>query len=534
MKLRSSKEHGGILLVMLVTSGIIGITLGSYLKYTATQSRSISRSENWNLGIPVAEAGVEEALAHINDSVIGTNFALNGWTVVSNQFQRSDTIDGGGRYIVRISTDRFPIITSTGYTLKGGSTNEYSRIVRVTTTQYATGMKGIITKGNISMNGGTSMDSFDSEDPRYSNGAKYDASKHKDGSYAASVNGSVTAEVVYGSVGTGPNGGAVGTVGDFGWVSTNSGVQPGHYANDVNLAFPVVQEPWSGGAASYGGTGGTRTLTNYLYWSTMVTTTNIPSPPPLSPLTVNTGGFYTISYPGYPTGVPLGSIVTNTMLVTEKKNLPAPPAGSYIGPITISGGNRTYTAITSYTYPSLTYSYSMTTSNNTVTTDTYSIILTSPSGTNRYETSNLRMSTSDKMLVVGTNELYIRGDFTMSGQAAITIAPGGSLKIYAAGDVSLSGQGIINYTSQANNFYLLGLDSCQHIDISGNAALTGVIYAPNADIVMNGGGSTVYDVVGAIQGKTATLTGHFHFHYDEALGRAKILSKYNVASWREL
>jgi hypothetical protein len=51
---------------------------------------------------------------------------------------------------------------------------------------------------------------------------------------------------------------------------------------------------------------------------------------------------------------------------------------------------------------------------------------------------------------------------------------------------------------------------------------------------MNGSGTTNYDVVGAIIGKTATLNGHFHFHYDEALGRARVLSKFNVASWREI
>jgi hypothetical protein len=33
---------------------------------------------------------------------------------------------------------------------------------------------------------------------------------------------------------------------------------------------------------------------------------------------------------------------------------------------------------------------------------------------------------------------------------------------------------------------------------------------------------------------SAALHGHFQFHYDEALGRAKILSKYTVDSWREL
>src|SRR5436190_14469817 len=135
MKPRISNENGGVLLVVLICSMVMGITLGSYLKFTGTQSRSIQKSQAWNAAIPVAEAGIEEALAHINDSVIGTNFALHGWTVVSNQFQRSGTIDGG-RYTVRITTDRFPTITSVGWASGEKGTNEYRRTVKVTTTQY--------------------------------------------------------------------------------------------------------------------------------------------------------------------------------------------------------------------------------------------------------------------------------------------------------------------------------------------------------------------------------------------------------------
>jgi len=166
MKLGISKyQQGGALLIVLTASAVMGITLASYLKYTSTQSRSIMRSQTWNAAIPVAEAGVEEALAHINDSTIGTNFALNGWTVVSNQFQISHSMNGG-RYVVRVTTNTFPIITSTGYTTNTRGGNQYTRSVRVTTTRYSTGMKGIITKGDVSMTGITSMDSFDSEDSR--------------------------------------------------------------------------------------------------------------------------------------------------------------------------------------------------------------------------------------------------------------------------------------------------------------------------------------------------------------------------------
>jgi len=535
MKLRISKEHGGILLVTLVAVGIMGVTLASYLQYTATQSRSISRSEQWNAAIPVAEAGIEEALAHINDSVIGTNFALNGWTVISNKFQKSDTINGG-RYTVNITTNRFPIITCTGYTIKGNTTNEYVRTVRVTTTQYATGMKGLITKGNINMNGGTSIDSFDSGDPAYNTMGHYDASKNKDGGYVASVFGNVTAEKVYGSAGSGPTGAATGTIGDKAWIASNTGVQPGKYANDVNLAFPPVDHPWdpgAGGAASLPG-GGTVALTNFQYWSTKMTTLTPPSPMPPSGVTTNIGGMMTVNYPTYPTGAVAGFVVTNLWFgYQEKKTLPAPPIGSYVGAITVQGSTRTFDKVVSYTYPaSVTYTYSLSATNSTMTTNTFKYILTD----DRYEVSNLRLSGStEKMLITGTNvTLFIHQDFAMTGGSEIIIAPGASFKIVTEGSVALAGNGIFNYNLDASKFSLYGMPTCTSIAVSGNASFTGVIYAPDADITMNGSGTTDYDVVGAMIGKTATLNGHFHFHYDEALSRARIQSKFNVASWHEI
>src|SRR2546430_4445828 len=44
---------------------------------------------------------------------------------------------------------------------------------------------------------------------------------------------------------------------------------------------------------------------------------------------------------------------------------------------------------------------------------------------NQYETSNLRMSGSQKMLITGTNVvLYVDSDFSMTGSSEISIAPG--------------------------------------------------------------------------------------------------------------
>ncbi len=522
MNIQRSNERAGILLIVLISSLIMGITLASYLKYTATQTRSIMRSQAWNTAIPIAEAGIEEALAHINNSVIGTNWTLNGWNVVSNHFEKSGRAVGG-KYLARISAEALPIITCTAVIGDARATNPVARTVRVTTSRFGTGLKGLITRNDLTMVGRASIDSFDSEDARYNTDGRYDPAKRKDGGYAASVYGNFNGQLVNGSVGTGPSGTATGTVGDFNWTGSQKGIQPGHYANDVNFSFPEVQPPFNGGAAPP--SAGTISLTNYAHWTSMVTTNSLPIPLPVGPITTNFNG--TITTTKYPVGVSPFVVKTN---VTRTRTKIDPAPGTYLN-LVVQGAWNEYDLITSYSYPAVTYTYSATNTTSTVTTERYDYVLSS----DRYETSAIRLSGSERIVVTGRDvTLYIRDGFSMTGQSELIITPGASLKIYVGGDVKLAGNGIMNYTMNAANFQLFGLPTNKSIDISGNAAFTGVIYAPQADITMNGGGNNVYDVVGAIVGNTAKMNGHFKFHYDEALGRAKILSKYSVASWREL
>jgi len=533
MKLRVLKEQGGALLVVLISSVIMGISLASFLQYTSTQSRSISYSQDWNAGIPVAEAGVEEALAHINDSTIGTNFAINGWTRVGNEFVRTRQILGG-RYTAKISTNAFPIITTTGYVKKGGSTNEYTRTIKVTTSRAATGMKGIIVKGDVTMNGITEVDSFDSEDERYATRGRYDPTKRKDGGYVASVHGNISGTTVYGTVGTGPTGSASGNVGTFGWLASNTGVQPGAYANDVNYAFPLVQAPYnSAGAPFYNET---HVLTNFAFWSTMIVSTNPPSTPPPSGVVTNATGTNIVLWPAYP-GVSSLLVTTNWTPILQQKTLPS--TGVYTN-VVKHQGKYDYDLLTSYSYPSLTYTYSLTATNYSMTTNTYQYVLRGPKAgflgaRETYYLTELRMSGSDKLLVLSPGRtLYIRDDLDMTGQSQIIIAPGASLKLYVGGSIKLAGNGLFNYTLDASKLNIMGLPSTKDVQISGNAAFTGILYAPQANIVMDGGGTDTYDIVGAIVGASALMKGHFQFHYDEALGRAKIWSKYTPASWQEL
>src|SRR5688572_9469636 len=108
MKIRSHADRGSALVVTLVLTAIIGTALASYLKLAEYQNRSVVHSQYWNSGIPIAEAGIEEALAHLN-KVGNGNRATNGWVPTNNTFSLARSLDAG-RYEVWIRPELQPTV----------------------------------------------------------------------------------------------------------------------------------------------------------------------------------------------------------------------------------------------------------------------------------------------------------------------------------------------------------------------------------------------------------------------------------------
>ena len=69
--------------------------------------------------------------------------------------------------------------------------------------------------------------------------------------------------------------------------------------------------------------------------------------------------------------------------------------------------------------------------------------------------------------------------------------------------------------------------------IRGNGQWVGTVYAPNARVRLDGGG-TDGDMSGSIVGKTIRLDGRVSFHYDESLTANNRPTGYLVASWQSL
>jgi hypothetical protein len=94
---------------------------------------------------------------------------------------------------------------------------------------------------------------------------------------------------------------------------------------------------------------------------------------------------------------------------------------------------------------------------------------------------------------------------------------------------------VVNGSLNATNFTYLGLPGNTSISYSGNTSFIGTIYAPEADLSMSGGGSTTVNFVGSAVARSASISGHYAFHYDESLGGAIFGggASYFVASWKE-
>lgn len=150
-----------------------------------------------------------------------------------------------------------------------------------------------------------------------------------------------------------------------------------------------------------------------------------------------------------------------------------------------------------------------------------------------------------KVIITTTNTTGVTVNAT-GNRSGIVIDNGSALKLYTAGDVRATGNGILNggngvsadTANQPINFQLYGTRSAnaaaisgdQIIDIKGNGYLSGVIYAPNGDVTLNGNGA----VLGAAVGDTVVFTGNAAFHYDDSLPKTLVTGLWKLRKWREL
>src|SRR5829696_6999309 len=89
-----SARSGSILVVAICTTAIIGAALLSYIQLSSNQHRMAVRSQVWNACIPIAEAGIEEALTHCTRNFL-TNLNTSGWELQGNHYVKENKVGAG-------------------------------------------------------------------------------------------------------------------------------------------------------------------------------------------------------------------------------------------------------------------------------------------------------------------------------------------------------------------------------------------------------------------------------------------------------
>jgi hypothetical protein len=417
MKIKSANpsECANALLATLILGSILLTVMVVYLNLLQSQNKLVVHSETWNASLTMAEAGIEEAMAQMNNG--STDYSLNGWGSTGSGTNAiygpvSHNLSGGSYkvFITGVATSTATIY-STGSITVPITSELVSRAVKCVTIIQTTGNIGVGAKGNIDFNGhGPIVDSYDSGSTNLSNHGAYDASKATNNAVIASMGGIVDfgQHTVDGSLYLGPNASYDG-----------SGTVTGTIYQDANINFPDVTLP-----TPPGGT-----------WQT--------APLSGSTHTFTTSGYYAVA-DQYPIVVNAG--VTVTLDVTSSVGNYAPSS------VVIHGG------------------------------DTNS----------------------------GTANIYLNGPTSMS----------------------IAGNTAVDASSRPENLNFYGLPSLASVTMSGSSSFVGTVYAPEASMTLNGGGSS-NDFMGSLVVNTLTINGQYNFHYDQSLA-GKGIPYVVINSWQEL
>jgi len=397
----------------------IGTVLASYLALIGSRYKVTMRSETWNGAVPVMEAGIEEALTHLQDDL--NNPGANGWTpgTVSGQqvYSKQRTFADGSYFSVNIYNGTFgasntPYIYSTAFIPAPINSSSYiSRTAKVAGTNQPLITFAFAAVSTIQLNGnGVAADSFNSSNPALSSNGQYVSNK-------TSTNGNVGS--VYGPV-------------DFGNHSISGNLYLGPSA-----ASAVAPSQVSG--------------------------------------SINTD--FNVSFP---------DVVLPTTLWL--------PAST-----TTIGGTTGYDFTTSG-------DYSINTSSDILVEPGVTVRLRVDTTT--FNPSNVHILSTDG--VSGTLILYqVSGTASMSG--SVTVDSG-----------------------RARNFYYYGLPGVTGITYGGNSSFIGVVYAPEANLTLNGGGNNNGLIGASVTKSIIAMNGHYNFHFDEDLLSSGPTRAYVVTSWKEL
>jgi hypothetical protein len=480
IKLLTHNKVGSVLLMTLMTAALIGYTLASYFSLVNSRNRSTLRSTSWNNAMALAEAGAEEALTHLNYNCLSNpvnprsiNWSADGWTSLGGNTYEKRRWIGDSWYWVTVNNNiaRRAKIEAIGATA-----------IPTTHAMNSSGAFMAASVGNITRYTVRKLSLQAVVQGMFAKGMVAKGLIDMNGNNVSvdSFDSTATNKSSYGRYDPAKRQ-------SNGSVGTNSGLTNSVRIGQANIYGMASTGP--GGSLYIGPNGGVGSIQ---YQSTNIGT-------------VQTGWF------------------------SDDMNVDFPDVVNPIGAGTLTPLYNQMATVTNYV-PTTNVVSGVTNVTLTPTpmTDRYDIIL----DTGDY---NFLSGFDGKILVRGLARAYVGHNINFAGQEGVTVASGAALALYMGGqEADFGGNGTINYTGNATNFAYYGLGSNTKINLHGNTAFTGTIYAPSADLELGGGGSGGTDLVGATVSATVKLNGTFNFHYDEALGTSGPTKMFILTKWEEV
>jgi len=153
--------------------------------------------------------------------------------------------------------------------------------------------------------------------------------------------------------------------------------------------------------------------------------------------------------------------------------------------------------------------------------------------TNSAKYSGIDLQNDKKIVISGDVKLYITDDLILGNSAELQIEDDSSLVLYLGGDIEGKNSSTINNeTKNTKSLQIYGLDSCEIMQFKNSTDFYGVIYAPNADVVMNNS-ATVY---GAAVSKSYDMKNSGAFMYDASLRNTDVddeAVRFVVTNWHD-
>ena len=146
---------------------------------------------------------------------------------------------------------------------------------------------------------------------------------------------------------------------------------------------------------------------------------------------------------------------------------------------------------------------------------------------------SIDLKNSKTIVIDGNVTLYVIGQIILGNSAELQIENDASLVLYLGGDFEgKNSSAVNNLTKNAKNFQIYCLDGCDSMIFKNSSDFYGVIYAPNASVVMDNSAK----LYGAVVAKSFEQKNSGTLSYDASLRDAGVNDeavRFVVTNWHE-